>query len=40
MKITHMLIIALVAIGGLYAWHMFSTHGTFKSGLAGLGVTR
>lgn len=29
-----------VIVGALYLFHMWNTHGTFKSTLAGIGITR
>lgn len=40
MKLKHYLIVGLVLVGSLYAWHMYSTHGTFKQSLSGLGISR
>jgi hypothetical protein len=40
MKTTHWVIITLTIVGVLYAWHMWSTHGSFKSFTQGLGVNR
>ena len=36
----HVLGTLLLLVGLLYVFHMYSTHGTFKSGLAGLGINR
>lgn len=40
MKSKHWLIFALIGVGALYVLHMYSTHGTFKQSLAGLGINR
>lgn len=38
LRIVHILFIVSAAIGLLYAWHMYSSHGSFSSAKAGLGV--
>lgn len=40
MKMQHWAIVTLTIVGLAYAYHMFASHGTFKQGLAGLGINR
>jgi hypothetical protein len=37
-KLKHYLIIALIAVGGLYVWHIYSQHGGVSGFKSGLGV--
>jgi len=38
MKLRHYLILALIAVGGLYAWHIYSQHGGVSGFKSGLGI--
>lgn len=40
MKTTHWVIVVLSLVGAMYVYHLYSAHGSFKSGLAGLGINR
>ncbi len=39
-KTHHLLIATLIIVGGLYIFHMWYTHGTFKQTLSGVGINR
>ena len=39
-KTHHVLGTALLFVGLLYVFHMYSNHGTFKQSLSGLGINR
>lgn len=38
MRSKHYLILALIAIGALYVWHVYSQHGGMSGFKSGLGV--
>lgn len=38
MRLKHYLILALIIVGGLYVWHMYSTHGGVGGFKQGLGI--
>lgn len=38
MRAKHYLVLALVIVGGLYAWHIYSQHGGVSGFKSGLGV--
>jgi hypothetical protein len=40
MKAKHWVITGFIVVGALYVWHMWSSHGSFKSAAAGLGINR
>jgi hypothetical protein len=38
MKLKHWFFVALVIVGGLYVWHIYSGHGGTQGFKAGLGI--
>lgn len=38
MRLKHVLILALLAVGALYVWHIYSQHGGVSGFKSGLGV--
>lgn len=40
MKMQHWVIVTLSIVGIMYMYHLYASHGSFKTGLAGLGINR